>query len=209
MGRSLFFFFLPFSCFLEPNINQTAFKINKINQKTFKINKIHETALKINKPRPTENRPLLVFFPPGSGSAGRIDVDFTPTCRRECWFDKAGWRLGFEKRRSNSCQLYRDSHGGVGFLGGVVGSWLKRSLVETFWLIEKHEGVGSNFLGGGWLKQNMVAQLKRFGNNRLAKLDRTCLDGGGCFGLSSKGVSHQCRGLPSLLFLLRVVPCFR
>jgi len=22
---------------------------------------------------------------------GRIDVDFEPTCRRECWFDKAGW----------------------------------------------------------------------------------------------------------------------
>ena len=23
---------------------------------------------------------------------GRIDVDFTPTCKRECWFDKAKWR---------------------------------------------------------------------------------------------------------------------
>ena len=27
---------------------------------------------------------------------GRIDVDFEPTCRRECWFDKAGWTHGFK-----------------------------------------------------------------------------------------------------------------
>ncbi|CAE7947537.1 TNXB [Symbiodinium sp. KB8] len=28
---------------------------------------------------------------PAAFQKGRIDVDFEPTCRRECWFDKAGW----------------------------------------------------------------------------------------------------------------------
>jgi len=39
---------------------------------------------------------------------GRIDVDFTPTCTRECWFDKAGWQaycsdngIGITIRRTN------------------------------------------------------------------------------------------------------------
>ena len=32
---------------------------------------------------------------------GRIDVDFEPTCRRECWFDKAGWTHGFKFTRED------------------------------------------------------------------------------------------------------------
>eukprot|EP00928_Gymnodinium_smaydae_P034179 TRINITY_DN24290_c0_g2_i1.p1 TRINITY_DN24290_c0_g2~~TRINITY_DN24290_c0_g2_i1.p1 ORF type:complete len:821 (-),score=76.86 TRINITY_DN24290_c0_g2_i1:1077-3191(-) len=28
---------------------------------------------------------------PAAFQKGRIDVDFEPTCRRSCWFDKAGW----------------------------------------------------------------------------------------------------------------------
>lgn len=46
---------------------------------------------------------------------GRIDVDFEPTCRRECWFDRAGWLpycsdngIGITIRRVNPANPLRN-----------------------------------------------------------------------------------------------------
>ena len=54
--------------------------------------------------------------------AGRIDVDFEPTCRRECWFDRAGWMLGDRRTIEWPVVFFF----GEGWLGheGFVGQFL-------------------------------------------------------------------------------------
>ena len=34
---------------------------------------------------------MWAWTPAVAFQSGRIDFDFTPTCRRECWFDRAQW----------------------------------------------------------------------------------------------------------------------